>query len=377
MNHRLPALDWLRGIVMVLMAGDHASEAFNALRPTGDGAMMPGFDQPLDPLQFFFRWTSHLCAPVFLLLAGTSLALSVERRLRRGASAWSIDRDLLLRALVLFAVEAFFINWFWAPGVLILQVLFAIGASMLLMIVLRRLPAALLWVFVAACWIGGEWTMTGAIYSPNDPVSVLRSALFNGAYFVVELFNQTGVMLAYPILPWCGTMVLGWLFGRYLSREESGARSSLPRTLILVGLVLLACFALLRGANGFGNLRLYRLDASLVQWLHVSKYPPSLSFSCLELGIAAIVLAGLLRVAQKGPIRDKAPLLVFGQVPFFFYVAHIFLLEIAARGLGMYQTAGLREACIACLAALLVLYPLCLGYRACKRRDRTGLLRYF
>ena len=128
MQHRLPALDWMRGIVMLLMATDHASEAFNASRPTLDSILF-GKQVALDPLQFAHRWLSHLCAPTFLFLAGTSLALSINRRIHRGASPGSIDRDLLVRGLIVFGVDLLFINWFWSPGFLVLQVMTAIGLA--------------------------------------------------------------------------------------------------------------------------------------------------------------------------------------------------------------------------------------------------------
>ncbi|MFT7464166.1 MAG: putative membrane protein, partial [Pseudohongiellaceae bacterium] len=144
MKHRMQALDWMRGIVMVIMVTDHASEAFNAARPVTDSVLLPSWDQPLDALQFPFRWLSHICAPVFLFLAGTSLALSLGRKLARGTSGWSIDKDLLIRGLLILGVDLFLINLVWHPGALLLQVMYAIGLSMICMIGLRRLPDGLL-----------------------------------------------------------------------------------------------------------------------------------------------------------------------------------------------------------------------------------------
>ena len=389
MNSRLSAFDRLRGLVMILMAGDHASEAFNANRVASDGAYLPASGDPLDALQFLFRWTSHLCAPVFLFLAGTGFALSSARRMEAGVTAGSIDRDLVARAAILFAAELVFINWFWAPGVLALQVLFAIGASFLCLVVLRRLPNAVLLGLVALVWLLPEWGRTGSLYSPNDLASVVPAVLVNGAYFVVTVANQQGVMVAYPVLPWCGAMVLGFVFGRWLwVQRKQDAEGVVPKTSRLLswaavsGLVI---FVVLRAGNGFGNAGLVRLDGSLLQWLHVSKYPPSLTFFALELGLAAALSVLLLRVDGRLEVRsdgtgagnDRDPLLVFGQVPFFFYLAHIALFELSAHRLGMYQSRGLGHALIACLLGLLTLYPVCLLYRGWKRCYPRSLLRYF
>ena len=381
MKHRLPALDWMRGIAMVLMATDHASEAFNAARPAADSALFPGFDQPLDTGEFLFRWLSHLCAPTFLFLAGTSLALSIERKRAQGKSALSIDLDLLIRALLILAAELFFINWFWEPGILVFQVMFAISASMLLMIVLRRLPDVALLLFALVSLCAGEWTRTGHIFALNEPVAAIKAFFLNAAYMQKAIHNQEALMVAYPVLPWCAMMAMGWVLGRYLLRQRDladGDRNT-QRLLLFTGVAFLACFLVFRGINGFGNLGLYRSDGSLVQWLHVSKYPPSLTFAALELGIMFVLLAALFRLdasREAEPSRFN-PLLVFGQTAFFYYLAHIALLETAAHRVDMYRSAGLQEALIAFAAAIVVLYPLCLGYRRLKTKYPRSPLRFF
>ncbi len=142
MKHRYMALDWMRGIVMVLMAVDHASAAFNKGRLFTDSSFFyqPGMELPAP--QFFTRWITHICAPTFLFLAGTSLALSVERRQRAGESNTSIDRYLLTRGLIIAALDPILISRFWGYGSVMLQVLFAIGVSLVFMIPLRRVRTA-------------------------------------------------------------------------------------------------------------------------------------------------------------------------------------------------------------------------------------------
>jgi len=175
-------------------------------------------------------------------------------------------------------------------------------------------------------------------------------------------------------------MALGWSFGRYLledHRESTSSRSP-ARLSFVAGLTALIIFVGLRALNGFGNLGLFRLDGSLVQWFHVSKYPPSLAFVALELGIMSLVMSGLFRLQNiRGTqVSNLNPVLLFGQTAFFFYIAHIVVLEVGGRVLGMYQQRGLFESIIATIVALVFLYPLCYWYRSYKAAHPRSLLRF-
>ena len=96
-SKRIAAIDWMRGFVMVLMVVDHVSMAYNAQHNSTDSASLYISGSPLPDLEFFTRWISHLCAPVFVFLAGTALAISVERKVSRGIDSWQIDKEILLR----------------------------------------------------------------------------------------------------------------------------------------------------------------------------------------------------------------------------------------------------------------------------------------
>ena len=174
-------------------------------------------------------------------------------------------------------------------------------------------------------------------------------------------------------------MLLGWGFGHALRRRPPADRLR-PREFASWGIALIAIFLAVRGANSYGNMKLLREDGSLVQWLHVSKYPPSLTFVALELGIMALLLALLAmraRAAHKAAHLSNTPLIVFGQTPMFFYLLHIPLLALLARALRIEHSLGLGSAYgFAALAALL-LFPLCIWYRRYKAAHPTGLARYF
>jgi uncharacterized membrane protein len=149
-----------------------------------------------------------------------------------------------------------------------------------------------------------------------------------------------------------------------------------PRELTFAGVALLATFLAVRGANAYGNMALPREDGSLVQWLHVSKYPPSVTFVGLELGIMALVLAVLALFARTAVPSSPNPLVVFGQTPMFFYILHIPLLALLARALGVEHALGLGAAYGFAALAALVLLPLCIWYSRYKAAHPTGFTRY-
>lgn len=411
----MAAIDWMRGLVMVLMAIDHASLAFNGGRLGGDSwyAHEPGAALPT--AQFFTRWITHLCAPTFVFLAGTALALSFERRRLAGARDRDLDWHLFKRALVILAFE---LLW-WSP--FSLQVLFAIAMGLICMIPLRRLSTrtlliaalSILFLYEAAFWgimhLGGitadmirEVTNMPVPDGEFDQEAMNEAAaqvrnlgwmsVFN-PFFHPGLLVKIGpipLWVQYPFVPWLGMMILGWLFGRFLLRRlteatpieasAGAARSSMPveRLLVITGLLALGLFVLFRGWNGYGNMLLLREDFSLIQWLYVSKYPPSLTYALLELGLLALILSGLFWFQRnlKGPIRNRNPLLVFGQTAFFFYLIHMHILIFSGLALGMFMQQGLGAAYLAALGVLILLYPLCLWFRRFKAHRPKGWVRY-
>lgn len=385
---RLAALDWMRGFVMVLMAVDHASATWNAGRlsadsaylldpQTGAPAWIPGSE--LDLAQFLTRWITHLCAPTFLFLSGTSLAMSLERRRADGASELGLDRHLAIRAAVILAFEGI-LTLLAAQGVLVLQVLYAIGTSMLAMILLRRLPTFAL-LALGLGWLAGSELVLMAWFPPPAAQSAATVAppLVARLLFIPGFSSPAFVL--YPMAHWLAMMLLGWAFGRHLlARGESDSqRQDTEKLLLFSGLSALLLSLFLRRANGYGNMGLLRDDASLAQWLHMSKYPPALVYSLLELGLMALALVAFLAYERRmqGEPRSHNPLLVLGQTALFFYFLHFLVLGGSAVALtgGMMQR-GLAEAWLAAAGTLVVLYPICLWYRALKRRHPNSVLQY-
>ncbi|HSS00618.1 MAG TPA: heparan-alpha-glucosaminide N-acetyltransferase domain-containing protein [Kofleriaceae bacterium] len=364
---RLPAIDLVRGIVMVLMTLDHSSSSFNAKRTLADGAAMFAPDTVLEPLQFITRWVTHLCAPTFVMLAGLSLAISVARRRRAGVHGSVIDRDILIRGALLIVIDAAWMGWIWRLGLPILQlgVLYAIGMAMIGMIALRRLPPAVVGAIGLAILVLGE-----VVLSRIDPSTTLAAATLVG--------GQVGsIYWLYPFLPWAGFLLVGWALGSRIAEGAApGGLGMRARDWWALAALAALVFVVVRGLNAYGNEGLFRRDggwdAAWIEWLHVSKYPPSLSYAALELGIAFALLGALWHVRP----RPLGPLMVFGQTALFFYLFHVHILKGVAVALGIYKTEGLGTVYVGWVALLVLLYPACRWYLGVKRRHPDSVLRF-
>ena len=265
-SRRVATIDWMRGLVMVLMIIDHASMAFDRHHLAHDSALYPdAMTMTLPGAEFFTRWITHLCAPTFVFLAGTALALSIERRVVKGVNPWSIDKNILTRGAIIALLDPTLISF--GSGWWTFSVLTAIGLSMICMTVLRRLPT---WGLLAVGlgWIAFGEVVTGWLWHPPGNPSVLGA-------FLVAPYGTDGLSIKYPLFPWLSVMVLGWVFGRHLIRHAAGLSAvSGKKVLWFSGATALVIFALVRGLNDYGNMFLTRSDGTWQQWLHVSRYRP-------------------------------------------------------------------------------------------------------
>jgi uncharacterized membrane protein len=362
---RLRAIDWLRGFVIALMTVDHAGAFFDAQHAHGDSFRWWTPGTPLPEGEFLTRWISHLCAPTFVLLAGASLALSdAKRRDQPGQTRFIVTRGLFIAALDPLWMSLGFAGY----SRIICQVLYAIGMAMACMAVLRRLPTRTLLVGALAIQILGElagrWTPTA------EPLHSLWAYLFVGG----PTFGRGSC--SYPLVPWLAIMMFGWVLGRWLLAERD--RRATARSLALAGAASLAVFAIVRGLDGYGNWGLHRDSLDVLQWLHVNKYPPAIAFTTLELGIALVALAALVALDDpRAPRRALAPLMLFGQTAFFYYLLHVHLLHGAQLALDTDRDAhGLAATWIAAAAALALLAWPCVLYRRYKRAHPDGWTRY-
>lgn len=370
-RERVAAFDRLRGLVMVLMTLDHAGGSFDAGHLVTDSALLYVPGAPLEPARFLTRWATHLCAPTFAFLAGASVALSWSARSARGESARTFDAFLVKRGLLLLALEPLWMSWILAPGHVLLQVLWVLGVAFVAAPLLRRVgPAVLVGGALAFIALSDELVGLALASSPGGPSFALALLLTTG--------QRGALVAAYPLVPWLAIVALGHAAGQLWVARAPDARTA-SRAAFCAGAASLALFGLLRGANGYGNLLLRRSDGSLVQWLHVSKFPPSASFVTLELGLMLVILAALLRFpsAPGRALRAALDWLgLLGSTALVYYLVHAHLLEGAAWLLGLRARAGLGATYAATVVALAALTPLCARFRRYKAAHPTGLARY-
>jgi uncharacterized membrane protein len=358
---RLLPIDWARGLVMILMAVDHASGTFNRGRVVPGSRNLTGGVTSFPTDQFFLRWATHICPVTFVSLAGVAMVLATGRKEARGVPAREIDRFLVSRGVVIVLLDVLWLNLFSLYKEFHLDVLAAIGTGMVLIAALRRLPRPALALAAVALFLTPEYG--SALGLPKG----VANLLFEGGRVSPRWF------LNYPVLPWAGVMALGWLFGEaVLGRDATTDRlGRVAARTLLPGAI---AFAIVRAANGFGNAHAPRLDGGLQQWLNVSKNPPSAAFLALELAILGLFFVGFAWAARRG--ARFGVLTVFGQTALFFYVLHFPLLRLAANVTGLRRQLGIPGALVAAALLCLAMYPLCRWYARYKAGHDNALTRY-
>lgn len=314
---RLNSVDLLRGIAMVVMALDHTRDFFHTAR----------FD-PLDltqttPLLFITRWITHHCAPAFVFLAGTGAFLSLSR----GKTTSELSRFLLTRGLWLVFLEFTVVRLGWMFNVdysfMFIQVIWAIGWSMVVLAGLVHLPRKAIAVFA----IG-----TIVLHNAFDGIQPESLGSFGWLWKILHVQSpifygtESVLFVAYPLIPWIGVMAAGYVFGALLKQDEPSRRKALYG----LGFGLMGGFVILRALNIYGDPHPWSVQSSAVNtvlsFIDTHKYPPSLLYLMMTLGPAIAVLPLLER--WQGRFADF--LTVFGRVPLFYYVLHIYVIHALA-----------------------------------------------
>jgi uncharacterized membrane protein len=316
---RIESIDLLRGIVIVIMALDHVRDYFHAGNFLYDPTDMAQTTAPV----FFTRWITHFCAPVFVFLAGTSAFLVGERKTKKELSAFLFKRGLWLMLLEVVVIS---FAWNFNPHYTTfrLQVIWILGLSMVCMSALIYLPpkiilaTGLLILFTHNLF--DNMHVTG-----NNFSSFLLAELHERKRFH---FGSHFVTTGYSLLPWLSTMMLGYCFGALYKKDMDAAKRK--KNLWVIGGVAIAVFILVRGINVYGDMKPWETQPSFIMtifsFLNVTKYPPSLVYTLMTLGPALVALALLEKpLNQFGKI-----IIVFGRVPLFFYILHLFLIHLLA-----------------------------------------------
>ena len=321
-THRIASIDIVRGIVMVIMALDHTREFFHHNSLIGQ--------DPLDlkttyPLLFFTRWITHFCAPVFVFLSGTSVYLYAQRNKTKK----EVALFLFTRGLWLVVAEYVVINGLWffnLSHLLLLQVFWAIGMSMICLSVIQFLPYKMV-LATGLLIVFGHNLLDGVQINHPQTAVVIWSLIH-----VPNLFQPSPhffVLVGYPFLPWLGLMLCGYSLGKlYTSHQNALYRK---RFLFTGGIVIILLFIIIRFINVYGDRNLWTSQQTFfytfLSFINTTKYPPSLLYMLMTIGPAFVALA----VSENASNWFSNRMVVYGKVPFMYYILHVLLLHSLAR----------------------------------------------
>jgi len=356
----------MRGLIMVLMALDHASY-FVAKTHSHEfwGTAMPRYESAMP---FLLRAVTHLCAPGFFLLMGVGMVLFIAARTREGWGNWRVARFFLLRGSLLIAFQLLLENPAWYLGSLgtatgaftsrgglipgggvsakfYLGVLYGLGSTMVVWGLLFRLPTlAVTALSIAAIGLTqvvvSEFADPQALYTP-----FLRMLLIPG--------HAGEWMVFYPTIPWMAMTGLGMVLGRLLQ----GHTARVACGLWISGAGALVLFVIIRLLDGFGNF--HKAAPGWIGFFNLTKYPPDLSFLLLTTGIDLLLLRSWMWLDSRTRSGGRT-MAVFGSSPLFFYIIHLYL--YALMGWTFPHGVGLAQTVLFWLAGLLILYPPCIWW---------------
>jgi len=377
---------------MILMAIDHIRDyvARSAMQ------FLPTDLTRTTPAIFFTRWITHFCAPVFMLTAGLGAYFWMTRghRSRSSLSWFLVSRGVWLILLEITVLRwIMFFQFTFRDGPVILLILWAIGFSMIALAGLIYLPMPTLAILSVAIL---------ALHNLLDPISAQR---FGRAAWLWDILHQQNVFsflninfaIAYPVLPWIGVVAAGYCLGPVFAWDAQRRRHFLLR----LGLAVTLAFVAVRMINVYGDPNPWDHQASglftLMSFLNTTKYPPSFDFLLMTLGPAMVGLAWL----EGFEFRFSNPLIVFGRVPFFYYILHMLLAHLSAIALNFVRYGRASFLLIAppsmgspselfppdygfplwtvyavWLAVLILLYPACFWFARLKQRRHDWWLSY-
>jgi uncharacterized membrane protein len=376
MNKRVASIDVMRGLVMMIMMVDHVRETFFLRWQVSD----PMDVADTDPGLFFSRLAAHFCAPMFVFLTGLSAWLYAHP----SSGPRSPAGFLFKRGLFLIALEILVVSVAWngriPPTTIYLQVIWVIGLSMIALALLHRLPRGVLLALGLAI-VFGHNALTPVWFVPGEDGFIPWTILHDRGFLLAE--GPLKIKVSYPLLPWIGVIVLGYTAGPWYAAATSPAHRR--KLLVGAGIVALMLLGVLRGLNLYGETLPWEQGAdalhTVMSFLNVTKYPPSLAFLMLTLGVGLLVLAWLER-------HDNAVLRIcatFGGAPMFYYLLHLYALlamqMLAVSWLGAnygqrYEFDSLWQVWLLSAVLIPLLYWPCRAFGNFKRRTTMAWVRY-
>ncbi|RFP09205.1 DUF1624 domain-containing protein [Duganella sp. BJB488] len=374
---RLASIDIMRGLVMMMMTVDHVRETFFLRWQVSD----PMDVAQIDPGLFFSRLAAHFCAPMFVFLTGLSAWLYAHP----ASGPRPVTGFLVKRGLMLVALEISVIGVAWTgkipPPVIYLQVIWVIGLAMIALTLLHRLPSPPL-IGGALCIVFGHNLLTPIAFEPGSPAYIPWTILHDRGFLLAQ--GPLMIKVSYPLLPWIGVIVLGYATGPWYASCIDPARRQ--RFLMYSGIIAVLLFLMLRVSNFYGETLPWTAGETamrtVMSFLNVKKYPPSLDFLLLTLG-SGLVLLSRLETWNNRLLRGAAN---FGSAPLFYYVLHLYLLlilqKLLAWGLGTndgnrYEFQSLWTIWLVSVLLLASLHAPVMAFARFKRKSTMAWVRYF
>lgn len=318
-RNRIESIDILRGMVMVIMALDHVRDYFHA----GSIAGLSPLDLETTTIPFFMtRWITHFCAPIFVFLSGTSIFLMSRKKDDRSFFIFLLTRGLFLIFLE-FSVVTLGWTFNFQYSFFIFQVIGAIGLSMVCMAFITRLPFPMV-VFLGLSILIFHNAFDRFDHLSDHPQYGFWISLLH-KFKVFDVWPGHKVGIIYPFLPWLGIMLCGYGIGKFFLPHVT--KEQRMRQLLGLGMVAVLVFFMLRWPNVYGDTQDWSIQKTgwqtALSFINTEKYPPSLLYALMTLG-PALIFISLLEGLQNPITRF---FLIFGRVPLFYYVLHIFLIH--------------------------------------------------
>jgi len=381
-TNRVTSIDFLRGSIMIIMALDHVRDYlfFGSF-----------YFDPLDfsktsGIIFFTRWITHFCMPIFMLLAGTSAYLIGQKK-----SKGELSGFLFKRGLWLVFLELVVVNFGWNFNItfpmLFFITIWALGISMIVLAVLVRLPFKFILVFGLVLVLGHN--LLDNIHINGNTLPAFGWSLLHDQRFFT--WNHEMLLVGYPLIPLIGVMPLGYCLGAWYKKGFSIEKRQ--KNLLLVGGISILVFLVLRYSNVYGDPNKWSVQKNafftFLSYLNVSKYPPSLLYLLMTLGTAFLFLSFTEKL--KGGIVNVVS--VYGRVPMFYYLIHIYIIHLIALTASAFTPGqdwhvwllpkpiwfstnlkgygfSLPVAYLIWIAIVVALYPLCKRYDAYKQANK-------
>jgi uncharacterized membrane protein len=377
---RVESIDLLRGLVMIIMALDHVRDYFHA-----DAFLFNPLNMERTNVALFFtRWITHFCAPVFVFLAGTSAYFVGKRRSTRELSAFLVKRGIWLIVLEFTVINvAWFFNFqfsFFA-----LTVIWALGVGMILLGLAVHLPYKII-LGLGLVLVAGHNLLDNVHVDGTNAWAVGYAVLHD---FKAFQFENILLFIGYPILPWTGVMFLGYGFGKLYTDYSAEDRR---KFLVRCGWIMIAAFVALRFVNLYGDPFKWEEQStatfSVLSFINVTKYPPSLFYILLMLGPSFLLLAA----AENWKGKVVGQITALGRVPMFYYITHLYVIHIVAVVAALatgYQFSdmvfsvwvtdspslkgygfNLAAVCLVWISTVVFLMPFCLWYDRYKTANK-------